>query len=199
QGLNLPYNASTGVPGPYMVPAYDLRVRVVETNKVATMPVRGAGYPEAAFAMERALDAVARTLKLDRAEVRRRNLVPAEKMPYVTPLKTRAGSPVAYDSGDFPRCLEMALQAIDYAGFAERRDRARKDGRHLGIVVGAGVKVTRRGPFESRIVRICCSGRISVYIGAMPMVQGIRTALAQICAEQFAVPTVYFLNDAATT
>ena len=188
QGLNLPYNASTGVPGPYVVPAYELRVRVVETNKVATMPVRGAGYPEAAFAMERALDAVARTLKLDRAEVRRRNLVPAEKMPYVTPLKTRAGSPVAYDSGDFPRCLAMALDAIDYAGFAERRDRAQQNGQHLGIGVGAGVKGTGRGPFESGIVRIGRSGRISVYTGAMPMGQGIRTALAQICAEQFAVP-----------
>src|SRR5579864_285291 len=139
--------------------------------------------------MERALDAVARTLKLDRAEVRRRNLVPAEKMPYVTPLKTRAGSPVAYDSGDFPRCLDMALRAIDYSGFAERRDGARKNGRHLGIGVGAGVKGTGRGPFESGIVRIGRSGRISVYTGAMPMGQGIRTALAQICAEQFSVPT----------
>jgi aerobic carbon-monoxide dehydrogenase large subunit len=189
QGLNLPYNTSTGVPGPYIVPAYDLRVRVVETNKVATMPVRGAGYPEAAFAMERLLDAMARTLKLDRAEVRRRNLVPAEKMPYVTPLKTRAGSPVAYDSGDFPRCLDMAMKAIDYRGFAERQRRARDNGRYLGIGLGNGVKGTGRGPFESGIVRIGRSGRISVYTGAMPMGQGIRTALAQICAEQFAVPT----------
>jgi carbon-monoxide dehydrogenase large subunit len=189
QGLNLPYNTSTGVPGPYIVPAYELRVKVVETNKVATMPVRGAGYPEAAFTMERALDAIARALKLDRAEVRRRNLVPAEKMPYLTPLKTRAGSPVAYDSGDFPRCLDMAMQAIDYAGFAARQREARADGRHLGIGIGNGVKGTGRGPFESGIVRIGRSGRISVYTGAMPMGQGIRTALAQICAEQFGVDT----------
>jgi carbon-monoxide dehydrogenase large subunit len=189
QGLNLPYNTSTGVPGPYIVPAYELRVKVVETNKVATMPVRGAGYPEAAFTMERALDAIARALKLDRAEVRRRNLVPAEKMPYLTPLKTRAGSPVAYDSGDFPRCLDMAMQAIDYAGFAARQRDARADGRHLGIGIGNGVKGTGRGPFESGIVRIGRSGRISVYTGAMPMGQGIRTALAQICAEQFGVDT----------
>jgi aerobic carbon-monoxide dehydrogenase large subunit len=189
QGLNLPYNTSTGVPGPYIVPAYDLRVRVVETNKVATMPVRGAGYPEAAFAMERLLDAIARSLKLDRAEVRQRNLVPAEKMPYVTPLKTRAGSPVAYDSGDFPRCLDMATQAIDYGGFVERQRRARENGCYLGIGIGNGVKGTGRGPFESGIVRIGRSGRISVYTGAMPMGQGIRTALAQICAEQFAVAT----------
>jgi aerobic carbon-monoxide dehydrogenase large subunit len=189
QGLNLPYNASTGVPGPYIVPAYDLKVRVVETNKVATMPVRGAGYPEAAFAMERVLDQIARTLKLDRAEVRRRNLVPADKMPYLTPLKTRSGSPVALDSGDFPRCLDMALKAIDYAGFPERQSRAREQNRHLGIGVGNGVKGTGRGPFESGIVRIGRSGRISVYTGAMPMGQGIKTALAQICAEQFAVAT----------
>ena len=120
QGLNLPYNASAGVPGPYILPAFDLRVLVVETNKVATMPVRGAGYPEAAFAMERVLDRIARQLGIDRTEVRRRNLVPADKMPYVTPLKTRAGSPIALDSGDFPRCLDMALDAIDYAGFAAR-------------------------------------------------------------------------------
>jgi aerobic carbon-monoxide dehydrogenase large subunit len=189
QGLNLPYNTSTGVPGPYIVPAYELRVKVVETNKVATMPVRGAGYPEAAFTMERALDAIARELKIDRGEVRRRNLVPAEKMPYVTPLKTRSGSAVAYDSGDFPRCLDMAMQAIDYGGFAERQRSARTSGRHLGIGIGNGVKGTGRGPFESGIVRIGRSGRISVYTGAMPMGQGIRTALAQICAEQFGVAT----------
>ena len=188
QGLNLPYNASTGVPGPYIVPAYDLRVLVVETNKVATMPVRGAGYPEAAFAMERVLDRIARVLGLDRTEVRRRNLVPVEKMPYVSPLKTRSGSPVALDSGDFPRCLDMALKAIDYAGFPERQGRAREHNRHLGIGVGNGVKGTGRGPFESGIVRIGRSGRISVYTGAMPMGQGIKTALAQICAEQFVVP-----------
>ena len=92
-----------------------------------------------------------------------------------------------YDSGDFPRCLDMALEAIDYAGFAERQRRAREQGRYLGIGIGNGVKGTGRGPFESGIVRIGRSGRISVYTGAMPMGQGIKTALAQICAEQFAV------------
>ena len=187
QGINLPYNASTGVPGPYILPAYELDVRIVETNKVATMPVRGAGYPEAAFAMERLLDRIADELALDRAEVRRRNLVPPERMPYVTPLKTRAGSAIALDSGDFPACQRIALDAIDYGGFPQRQRRARSDGRYLGIGIGNGVKGTGRGPFESGIVRIGRSGRISVYTGAMPMGQGIKTALAQICAEQFAV------------
>jgi carbon-monoxide dehydrogenase large subunit len=187
QGINLPYNASTALPGPYILPAYQLDVRVAETNKVATMPVRGAGYPEGAFAMERLLDCIADELGLERAEVRRRNLVPPEKMPYVSPLKTRAGSPVALDSGDFPACQRMALEAIDHAGFAARQRQARAEGRHLGLGIGNGVKGTGRGPFESGIVRIGRSGRISVYTGAMPMGQGIKTALAQICAEQFGV------------
>jgi carbon-monoxide dehydrogenase large subunit len=187
QGINLPYNASTALPGPYLLPAYELDVRVAETNKVATMPVRGAGYPEGAFAMERLLDRIADELGLERSEVRRRNLVPAEKMPYVSPLKTRAGSPVALDSGDFPACQRMALDAIDFAGFSARQRQARQEDRYLGLGVGNGVKGTGRGPFESGIVRIGRSGRISVYTGAMPMGQGIKTALAQICAEQFGV------------
>ncbi|MGA7490769.1 MAG: molybdopterin cofactor-binding domain-containing protein, partial [Xanthobacteraceae bacterium] len=187
QGINLPYNASTALPGPYLLPAYQLDVRVVETNKVATMPVRGAGYPEGAFAMERLLDRIADDLGLERAEVRRRNLVPLERMPYVSPLKTRAGSPVALDSGDFPACQRLALQMIDHAGFAARQRRARAEGRYLGLGVGNGAKGTGRGPFESGIVRVGRSGRISVYTGAMPMGQGIKTALAQICADQFGV------------
>jgi carbon-monoxide dehydrogenase large subunit len=188
QGINMPYNASTAFPGPYALPAYELRVQVVETNKVATMPVRGAGYPEGAFAMERVLDAIARAVRLDRAEVRRRNLVPADKVPYISPLKARSGSAIAIDSGDFPRCLQTALDAIDYAGFAERQRRARAEGRYIGIGIGIGMKGTGRGPFESGHVRVGRSGRVSVYTGAMPMGQGIRTALAQICAEQLGVP-----------
>ena len=187
QGINLPFNASTALPGPYMLPAYELDVQIVETNKVATMPVRGAGYPEGAFAMERVLDRVADELALDRAEVRRRNLVPADKMPYATPLKTRSGSGITLDSGDFPACQQLAMDTIGYAGFAERQACARAKGRYLGIGVGNGMKGTGRGPFESGIVRIGRSGRISVYTGAMPMGQGIKTALAQICAEQFGV------------
>ena len=187
QGINLPYNASSALPGPYILPAFELDVRVAETNKVATMPVRGAGYPEGAFAMERLLDRIADELHLDRAEVRRRNLVPAEKMPYVFPLKTRAGAPITLDSGDFPGCQRAALDAIDYAGFAERQRGARESGRYIGIGIGNGIKGTGRGPFESGIVRIGRSGRVSVYTGAMPMGQGIKTALAQICADQFGI------------
>src|SRR4029077_2758262 len=99
RGTNLPTNASTAVPGTYLLPCLDLRVIVAATNKVATIPVRGAGYPEGTFAIERCLDAIAHALRLDRAEVRRRNLVPPEKMPYNTGLTARSGAPIAYDSG----------------------------------------------------------------------------------------------------
>jgi carbon-monoxide dehydrogenase large subunit len=184
QGVNLPFNASSAVPGPYVLPAYELRVYVAETNKVPTIPVRGAGYPEGTFAMERALDRIAQALQFDRAEVRRRNLVPASKMPYTVPLRTRGESLIVLDSGDYPRCQRQALDAINYSTFRERQRRAHSEGRFLGIGVANGVKGTGRGPFECAIVRIGRSGQVSVYTAAMCMGQGIKTALAQICPDQ---------------
>jgi carbon-monoxide dehydrogenase large subunit len=187
QGINLAYNASTNVPGPYVLPDYKLRVSVVETNKVPTAPVRGAGYPEGCFAMERLLDAIARELGIDRTEVRRRNLVPANAMPYETPMQARSTSKIVYESGDFPACLELALQRADYAGFEARRERARTVGRLLGFGISTGLKGSGRGPFESAVVRIGRSGRVSVYTGAMAMGQGLKTVLAQITADQLGV------------
>ena len=81
-GIIMPYIAATTVPGPYVIPAYQLDIMVVLTNKVPTTPVRGAGRPQAVFAMERLMDRVARELQLDRAEVRRRNFIQPEQMPY---------------------------------------------------------------------------------------------------------------------
>jgi aerobic carbon-monoxide dehydrogenase large subunit len=187
QGINLAYNASTNVPGPYVLPNYRLHVSVVETNKVGTAPVRGAGYPEGCFAMERVLDAIADDLGMDRAEVRRRNLVPANAMPYKTPMQARSASAIVYDSGDFPACLEQALRSADYSGFAARRAQAAAEGRLLGFGISTGMKGTGRGPFESAIVRVGRSGRVSVYTGAMAMGQGLKTLLAQITAEQVGV------------
>jgi carbon-monoxide dehydrogenase large subunit len=187
QGINLAYNASTNVPGPYVLPNYKLHVSVVETNKVPTAPVRGAGYPEGCFAMERTLDAIARELGLDRAEVRRRNLVPADAIPYETPMQVRSASKIVYESGDFPACLEMALEKANYAGFETRRKQARIEGRFLGFGIATGLKGSGRGPFESAVVRVGRSGRVSVYTGAMAMGQGLKTILAQITADQLGV------------
>ena len=187
QGINLAYNASTSVPGAYVVPSYELAVKVVETNAVPSMPVRGAGYPEGNYIIERMLDRAADGLGMDRGEIRRRNLIPPEAMPYEMPLKTRAGTPVKADSGDFPKCQAMALDAVDRAGFAGRQRAARKEGRYLGLGIANGLKGTGRGPFESGIVRIDRSGRVRVFTGALAIGQGLKTILAQIAGEALGV------------
>ena len=187
QGINMAYNASTGVPGPYIVPNYTIDVHVVETNIVAAAPVRGAGYPEGNYTMERLLDRAAQGLGIDRAEIRDRNLIPVEKMPYETPLKTRAGSPVCADSGDFRKCQQIALDRIDYAGFAARQAAARAEGRYIGIGFANSLKGTGRGPFESGSVRIERSGKVRVFTGALAMGQGLKTMLAQVTSQQLGV------------
>jgi carbon-monoxide dehydrogenase large subunit len=187
QGINLPYNAATSVTGPYKVPAYGLEVLVVQTNKTPVIPVRGAGYPQAAFAMERLLDRVARELGLDRAEVRLRNYVRPEQMPYEKGMVNRAGVRSVIDSGDYPRSQALALERIDYAGFPARQAAARAHGRRLGLGLAAAVKATSRGPFESALLRVSPQGRISLYTGALAMGQGLATALAQIVAAPLGV------------
>ena len=187
QGTNLPYNAASSVTGPYVVPAYQMDVFVCQTNKPPVIPVRGAGYPQSAFVMERLMDRVARELGIDRVEVRNRNLVPKEKMPYDKKLKNRAGVSSIIDSGDYLACSNAALEAIDHAGFKKRQTDARAKGRYLGLGFAHAVKPTGRGPFESALVRVTPAGRITVYTGALAMGQGLATALAQLCAEQLGV------------
>jgi len=178
RGVNLPHNSAETVPLQYDVPAYAMNVRVALTNKVPVTPVRGAGHPQGTFAIERLLDRVARELKVDRAEVRRRNLIPPEKMPHKTRLKARGGQPVLLDSGDYPRCQAEALARAGWSDFPARQQR------YLGIGMANYCKGTGRGPFESATVRIGPSGRVHVYTGAAAMGQGTKTMLAQVVAEQ---------------
>lgn len=187
QGTNVPYNSASSLSGPYLVPACRLQVSVAHTNKVPVATVRGAGYPQAAFVMERMLDRIAEGVGIDRAECRRRNLIPADRIPYVKPLKSRAGVPLTIDSGDFPALQARALAEIGYAEFDARRREAAARGLCRGIGLANGVKPTGRGPFESARVRIAPSGQISVYTGALAMGQGIATTLAQLCAAHFGV------------
>jgi len=184
RGVNVPQGAVSAMPLAYVVPAFRMEMRVAVTNKVPVTPVRGAGQPQGVFAMERLLDRAARELGLDRAEIRRRNLVPGDAMPYATPLRTRGGMQVVLDSGDYPACQQMALDEADWAGFPERQHAARGAGRHLGIGVANYVEGTGRGPFEHVSVRIEPSGRIMVATGAAAMGQGTRTMLTQLVAEQ---------------
>jgi carbon-monoxide dehydrogenase large subunit len=183
-GIIMPYIAAATMPGPYVVPNYALDVSVVLTNKVATTPVRGAGRPQAVFAMERLMDRVARELKLDPGEVRFRNFVQPEQMPYAVGLTYRDGKPVVYDSGDYPKAQIEAFRLIDYAGFARRKAAARAQGRFLGIGIGNYVEGTGLGPYEGVTVRVMPSGKVAVATGATNQGQGTRTTLSQIVADR---------------
>ncbi len=183
-GVIMPYIAAVTVPGPYVVPAYSLDTVVILTNKVPTTPVRGAGRPQAVFAMERMLDRVARELSLDRAEVRRRNFIQPEQMPYAVGLLFRDGKPLVYDSGDYPKGQDEALKLAGYDGFRERQRAALEQGRLIGIGIGNYVEGTGLGPFEGVSVRVLPSGKIAVATGATNQGQGTRTTLSQIVAEE---------------
>ncbi len=184
RGVNVPYGAASNLTLAYMVPALDLEVLAVATNKVPVTPIRGAGKPQGVFVMERLMDEVARGMGLDRAEVRRRNLVPRSAIPYATPMKTRGGMPVALDSGDFPACMARALEAVQWPRFAERQAAARRSGRYIGLGLANYVEGTGRGPYEPVTVKIGGNGRIHVACGASDIGQGTKTMLAQIVAEQ---------------
>jgi len=137
--------------------------------------------------MERLMDRVARELKLDTAEVRRRNFIQPGQMPYNVGIIFRDGRPVTYDSGDYPACQAAALEAADYAGFARRQAAAREAGRYLGIGISNAVEATGLGPYESATVRVSTSGKIVLYTGATPQGQSHKTTLAQIAAERLGV------------
>jgi carbon-monoxide dehydrogenase large subunit len=183
-GAILPYIAAATVPGPYVVPAYRLEAMVVFTNKVPATPVRGAARPQAVFAMERLMDRVAHELELDRAEVRRRNFIQPEQMPYEVGLIFRDGKPVVYDSGDYPKTMAAALSTAEYDSFRERQAAARDQNRYIGIGLANYVEGTGLGPFEGVTVRVLPSGKVAVATGATNQGQGTRTVLSQIVADQ---------------
>jgi carbon-monoxide dehydrogenase large subunit len=183
-GIIAPYIAATTVPGPYVVPAYRIALTVTFTNRVPTTVVRGAGRPQAVFAMERLIDRVARELELDRAEVRRRNMVQPDEMPYSVGLTFRDGKPLVYASGDFPKSQARALALAGYESFPARQKKARLEGRHIGIGVANYVEGTGLGPFEGVTVRVLPNGKVAVATGATSQGQGTRTTLSQIVADQ---------------
>ena len=183
-GVIMPYIASATMPGPYVLPAYRLDVKVALTNKVATTPVRGAGRPQAVFAMERLMDRVARELGLDPAEVRRRNFIQPQQMPYAVGLIFRDGKPLVYDSGDYPKAQAEALALAGYADFPARKAAALAAGRHIGIGIANYVEGTGLGPFEGVTVRVQQNGKVMVATGATNQGQGTRTTLSQIVADR---------------
>jgi carbon-monoxide dehydrogenase large subunit len=199
-GAGLAYNTAAHLLGPYKVEHYFIEGRVVATNKVPNAPYRGAGRPEAVFAMERLVDLIAREVGREPAEVRRRNMVRAAEMPYAVGIPYRDGVPIVYDSGDFPRAFERALEAIGgLASFRQRQREARERGRYLGLGFGCYTEGTGAGPFEGATVRVDGSGMIHVASGACPMGNGQETIYAQIAADLWKVPPEHVIVTLADT
>jgi carbon-monoxide dehydrogenase large subunit len=187
-GSAVAYNTAVHVTGPYKIENFAASGRIAVTNKVPNAPYRGAGRPEACFAMERTIDLIARTLGIEPADVRRRNMIPAEAMPYAVGMPYRDGEPIVYDSGDYPKALEKVLEAIGgVAAFRQRQAQARQDGRHLGLGIGFYIEGTGVGPFESAFVRIDPSGQVFISGGAAPQGQGMETIFAQVAADLWKV------------
>jgi len=182
--------------GCYDIPAVDLHTVGVLTNTTDIGAYRGAGRPEAAFYIERTADLVANAAGLDPAEVRRVNFTSSDKFPYTTATGER------YDTGDYEKALNKALEVSGYKDLRKQQQDARKQGRYLGIGLASYVEICGFGPWESSTIRVEPSGAVSVFSGLMPQGQGQETTFAQIISDRLGVPfddiTVQF-GDTSTT
>ncbi len=167
-------------PTVYDVPIAWVRLRAAMTNTVPTAPFRGAGRPEATAVMERLLDIAARRLKIDRVELRRRNLIAHDKLPH------RTATGLTYDSGDFAGNLARAVAMADWHGFPARRKAAKKRGRLLGIGVVNYVETPVGMPHERVAVSVSADG-IELRVGTQSSGQGHETTFRQVVADQLGV------------
>jgi len=198
-GLLLPNTSVAPFPGAYAIPAVDASIDVVFTNAVPNTPIRGAGRPNVAYILERTMDTVARNLGLDRATVRRANLVRREQMPYPTGARLPSGLAIQYDSGDYLACLDMVMRSADYAGFEARRQAAAREGRWIGLGLASYNEDTGLPPYEGATVKVLPSGRIVVELGSCAQGQGLETIAAQIAADQFGVDAMQVIVKTGDT
>ena len=187
-GLTVPLNSQCTLLGPYHVPNYYSEFTAVFTNRTIVTPYRGAGRQHGVFVMERLLDLAAKQLKIDRAEIRRRNFIPPDRFPYNNEIIYQDFAPLVYDSGNYEPLLDYALDKIGYRDFVEKiQPSLRLQGKHVGIGIVAYVEGTGIGPYEGAKVQVMSSGRVSVVTGVGTQGQGHFTSFAQIVAEQLGV------------
>lgn len=176
-------------PGCYKVPSLKFDQVGVLTNKMATDAYRGAGRPEATFLVERIIDIAAQKLKMDPAEIRRKNFPQPDEFPF----KTSGG--VFYDSANYQASLDRALELSDYKGLRKKQAEFRKQGKYMGIGLSSYVEICAMGPstilagggWEAGTVRIERTAKVTVLTGASPHGQGQETTFAQIVADEFGI------------
>lgn len=186
-----PVQVVSFLPGPYRFEHYRGRVRGVLTPKPPTGPYRGVGRPSSTFAMERLIDMAARKLGMDPVEIRRRNLVNPDEFPY------RTASGIIWDKSAFQQCLAGACERADYDGLVRERDRAREQGRWVGIGLASYAELTGIGTrisvapgmpintgTETSKIEIDATGAITAAFGISSHGQGLETTLAQVIADE---------------
>ncbi len=187
-GWGMPFVTAFSLPGAYKIPNCDIDLSIVVTNKCALNAYRGFGKESSSFVMNRAMDAVARKLGMDRAEVRRKNFIPPEEFPFVQVTGMRA------DSGNYAGALDLALEKAGYASFRAEQEQARAQGRYLGL--GIGFELTPEGgcipdslvsAYDSATVRMSPSGTVTVLTGVTSPGSGNETGIAQIVADRLGV------------
>ena len=178
-GPYIPHGGAGMLPGLYDIQTFHCRVRTVFTNTVPVDAYRGAGRPEAAYVVERLVDAAARKLGMTPDAVRRRNFIAPRAMPY----KTATGK--VYDSGDFTAHMKRAMEIADWKDFPKRARAAKKQGLVRGIGMSSYVEVCGTMGEETANVRLDPNGDVTILIGTQSSGQGHQTAYAQLVAEQF--------------
>ncbi len=175
-------NFARCLPCMYDIAKIGLRISCLFTNTVPTGPYRGAGRPEANYCLERLVDEAARISGIDRIEIRRRNLIAPDRMPY----KTAVGT--TYDSGDFPAVFEEALARADIAGFAARKAAAKAAGKRRGLGVSCFLEIAGGQPGEGAAVGFPGSSKLLLAIGVQASGQGHRTVYRRLVADYLGIP-----------
>ncbi|WP_445491341.1 xanthine dehydrogenase family protein molybdopterin-binding subunit [Niallia sp. 03133] len=186
-GVTVPVLTQGMLPGPYDIDALEFTTHVVATNKTPTGTYRGPGRFEGTFVRERVMDIVARKLKMDATEVRKVNLIQPEQMPYSNGISA-LGQVVEYDSGNYPLLLENARLKMNWKEFAERKAEAEAQGKLIGLGFAMFVEKSGLGPWEFCEVSFLENGEVLCKTGLADVGQGVKTTLAQICAQQLGIP-----------
>ena len=167
--------------GPYILPAGHVDVTTAFSTTHWMRPYRGNGRPEAAYVIERLVDLAADDLKIDPAELRRRNMIPPDGFPYQTALSFK------YDCGEFEKCMDIALEMADYKGFEKRRKEARKNGKYRGIGISYSIEKAAAKGLEGAEVRFDRGGSVTVIAGSVTQGQGHETVFKQMVADRLGI------------
>jgi carbon-monoxide dehydrogenase large subunit len=186
-GVLLPWVVVQHFPGPYLWDSFEIEATSVLTNKTPSGTYRGPSVYESTFVRERVIDLVAARLGMDPAELRRKNLIPVDQMPFQRDLGEVGGS-YQFDGGDFPLTFERLLRDSDYEGLRKQVEERRASGEFVGVGLSTYIEAGAFGPYEVARVAPDAGGSFTVYSGVSALGQGARTALGQIAADALRVP-----------